>query len=145
MGIEERASIHSSTMWRFIKEPSPYTYQTLVFYFVFSMQNTTFLHGILILLHFGWSSELRDRHPCLNPSIPSMPFYDFMSNSMIPGLGRWITSYDHWLLFQRTWFSFPAPTWRLTNISKSFQRIWCPFLTSLHEHCMTQMNLYVHT
>lgn len=31
-------------------------------------------------------------------------------------LGRWPSSWEHWLLFQRPWFQFSIPTWLYTTI-----------------------------
>jgi len=38
------------------------------------------------------------------------------------GLERWLSGWEHWLLFQRTWIQFPAPTRGLTTICNSSSR-----------------------
>jgi hypothetical protein len=44
------------------------------------------------------------------------------------GLERWLSGYEHWLLFQRSWFQILATTWWLTTIRNE---IWCPLLECL--------------
>jgi hypothetical protein len=38
------------------------------------------------------------------------------------GLDRYLCGQEHWLLFQKIWVHFPAPTWHLTTVCNSCSR-----------------------
>jgi hypothetical protein len=46
------------------------------------------------------------------------------------GLERWLSVWEHWLLFQSSWVQIPATTWWLTII-------WCPLLRCLKTATVT--------
>ena len=60
-------------------------------------------------------------------------------NSPAFGLERWLSSYEHWVLFWRSWVQIPATTWWLTTICNEI----C--LQKDHNHppsCLAIRNMY---
>lgn len=54
--------------------------------------------------------------------------WHFCQKSIV-GLERWLSSYVHWLLFQKAWVQFLASSWLLTTGCNSISRgIWRPLL-----------------
>jgi hypothetical protein len=47
---------------------------------------------------------------------------------IIFGLERWLSSWEHWLLFLRSWVQIPGSTWWLTTICNEIR---CPLLVCL--------------
>ena len=52
-------------------------------------------------------------------------------------LERWLRSWKHWLLFQKSWVQFPATTLWLTP---NHNGIWCPLLV-----CLNTVTVYSYT
>lgn len=52
--------------------------------------------------------------PVVNVAVP----LEALRNNEI-ALGMWLTGQEHSLPSQRTWLSFPAPTWRLPTFSNT--------------------------
>ena len=58
-----------------------------------------------------WSSLAG--HPC---GVDELQGQRKALKNTVAELERWFSSEEHWLLFQKTWVWFPAPTWLLQAI-----------------------------
>ena len=76
----------------------------------------------------SWKSSTREPNPQCTYLKESIDYGKSFKHKLF-----WIeeTSQEHWLLFQRTFVQFLAPTWWLTNFCySSTQGIQCPLLAS---------------
>jgi hypothetical protein len=64
----------------------------------------------------------------LLPSGDERQIYMAPKKQLPSWLERWLSSWEHWLLFQRSWVQIPANTWWLTTIR---DEIWRPLLVCL--------------